>query len=186
MSVTNCASRVLPFYEAHDLPVLRILTDRGTEYCGRTETHDCQLFLAINDIDHTKRRHTHRRPMESASASTRQSYRSSTRLRFARSSMAILMSCNPIWTNGLNTTIMNVRIRARYAAGERQCRRYMMANKSGRRSSWFELELTVTTIEPGNCQIKSELLQLLAGGSITYKLNLRDSTDVWNNRNYFK
>jgi len=46
--------RVLPFYEAHNLPVLRILTDRGTEYCGRAETHDYQLFLAINDIDHTK------------------------------------------------------------------------------------------------------------------------------------
>ena len=46
--------RVLPFYEAHGLPVLRILTDRGTEYCGRAETHDYQLFLAINDIDHTK------------------------------------------------------------------------------------------------------------------------------------
>ena len=46
--------RVLPFYEAHDLPVLRILTDRGTEYCGRSETHDYQLFLAINDIDHSK------------------------------------------------------------------------------------------------------------------------------------
>jgi transposase InsO family protein len=46
--------RVLPFYEVHGLPVLRILTDRGTEYCGRAETHDYQLFLAINDIDHTK------------------------------------------------------------------------------------------------------------------------------------
>lgn len=46
--------RVLPFYEAHDLPVLRILTDRGTEYCGRAETHDYRLFLAINDIDHTR------------------------------------------------------------------------------------------------------------------------------------
>ncbi len=46
--------KVLPFYEAHQLPVLRILTDRGTEYCGRAETHHYQLFLAINDIDHTK------------------------------------------------------------------------------------------------------------------------------------
>ena len=46
--------RVLPFYEAHDLPVLRILTDRGTEYCGRAETHDYQFFLAINDMDHSK------------------------------------------------------------------------------------------------------------------------------------
>ena len=46
--------KVLPFYEQHDLPVLRILTDRGTEYCGRADRHDYQLFLAINDIDHTK------------------------------------------------------------------------------------------------------------------------------------
>jgi len=46
--------KVLPFYEEHQLPLLRILTDRGTEYCGKTETHDYQLYLAINDIDHTK------------------------------------------------------------------------------------------------------------------------------------
>ena len=46
--------RVLPFYEEHQLPLLRILTDRGTEYCGKAETHDYQLYLAINDIEHTK------------------------------------------------------------------------------------------------------------------------------------
>ena len=46
--------QVLPFYEEHGLPVLRIMTDRGTEYCGRPDKHDYQLFLAINDIDHTK------------------------------------------------------------------------------------------------------------------------------------
>jgi transposase InsO family protein len=46
--------RVLPFYEQHSLPVLRILTDRGTEYCGNVERHDYQLYLAVNEIDHTK------------------------------------------------------------------------------------------------------------------------------------
>jgi transposase InsO family protein len=46
--------KVLPFYEEHDLPVLRILTDRGTEFCGRLDKHDYQLFLGINDIEHTK------------------------------------------------------------------------------------------------------------------------------------
>lgn len=46
--------RVLPFYETQELPMLRILTDRGTEYCGKVEQHDYQLYLAINDIDHTK------------------------------------------------------------------------------------------------------------------------------------
>jgi transposase InsO family protein len=46
--------RVLPFFDGHQLPLLRILTDRGTEYCGKAETHDYQLYLAINDIDHTR------------------------------------------------------------------------------------------------------------------------------------
>lgn len=46
--------KVLPFYEKHELPLLRILTDRGTEYCGKAETHDYQLYMAINDIEHTK------------------------------------------------------------------------------------------------------------------------------------
>jgi transposase len=46
--------RVLPFYASQGLPMLRILTDRGTEYCGKVEQHDYQLYLAINDIDHTK------------------------------------------------------------------------------------------------------------------------------------
>tara|TARA_R110000737_G_scaffold247407_4_gene257544 strand:+ start:289 stop:1329 length:1041 start_codon:yes stop_codon:yes gene_type:complete len=46
--------KVLPYFEQYGLPMLRILTDRGTEYCGRVEHHDYQLYLAINDIDHTK------------------------------------------------------------------------------------------------------------------------------------
>ena len=51
--------RVLPMYEAHDLPLLRLLTDRGTEYCGRVEQHDYELFLAVNDIEHTKTKANH-------------------------------------------------------------------------------------------------------------------------------
>jgi transposase InsO family protein len=46
--------KVLPFFEKHELPVLRVLTDRGTEYCGKVEQHDYELYLAINDIEHTK------------------------------------------------------------------------------------------------------------------------------------
>lgn len=34
--------------------MLRILIDRGAEYCGKVEHHDYQLYLAINNIDHTK------------------------------------------------------------------------------------------------------------------------------------
>jgi transposase InsO family protein len=45
---------VLPFFESQQVPLLRVLTDRGTEYCGRLETHDYELYLGINDIEHTK------------------------------------------------------------------------------------------------------------------------------------
>lgn len=46
--------RVLPIYEQYNIPLMRILTDRGTEYCGAREHHEFQLYLAIEDIDHTK------------------------------------------------------------------------------------------------------------------------------------
>jgi len=51
--------RVIPFYESHDLPILRILTDRGTEYCGKPEQHDYQLMLAVFDIEHTRTKVRH-------------------------------------------------------------------------------------------------------------------------------
>ena len=38
----------------HGIPLCRILTDRGTEYCGRPGSHPYQLYLAIEDIDHTR------------------------------------------------------------------------------------------------------------------------------------
>ena len=46
--------RVLPFFEEHDLPLLRILTDRGSEYCGNREWHEYQLYLSVEGIEHTK------------------------------------------------------------------------------------------------------------------------------------
>jgi transposase InsO family protein len=45
---------VLPFYQAQQIDLLRILTDRGTEYCGAREHHEFELYLTIEDIDHTK------------------------------------------------------------------------------------------------------------------------------------
>lgn len=52
-------NRVLPFFEEHGMGVIRMLTDRGTEYCGKPETHDYQLYLALNDIEHTKTKARH-------------------------------------------------------------------------------------------------------------------------------
>jgi len=46
--------RVLPFFEEQEISLLRMLTDRGTEYCGNPEHHEYELYLAVEDIDHTR------------------------------------------------------------------------------------------------------------------------------------
>ena len=46
--------RVIPFFEEHEIPLLRVLTDRGTEYCGNREHHEYELYLAVEDVDHTR------------------------------------------------------------------------------------------------------------------------------------
>jgi transposase InsO family protein len=46
--------RVLPFFDGHDVKLLRVLTDRGTEYCGNPERHEFELYLAVEDVDHSR------------------------------------------------------------------------------------------------------------------------------------
>jgi transposase InsO family protein len=51
--------QVLPFFEQQEIPLLRVLTDRGTEYCGSLQHHEYELYLAIENIDHTKTKARH-------------------------------------------------------------------------------------------------------------------------------
>lgn len=46
--------RIVPFFDQHNISLLRVLTDRGTEYCGKIENHSYQLYLATEDIDHSR------------------------------------------------------------------------------------------------------------------------------------
>jgi transposase InsO family protein len=46
--------RVVPFFDEHEIPLSRVLTDRGTEYCGTPEHHEYELYLAVENIDHTR------------------------------------------------------------------------------------------------------------------------------------
>lgn len=62
MPVTAAAllnDRVLPFFEAHAIPLNRVRTDRGTEYCGAPERHEYELYLAVENIDHTRTKTRH-------------------------------------------------------------------------------------------------------------------------------
>lgn len=45
--------RVVPFFDSFGIPLLRVLTERGTEYYGDPEHHEYELYLAVEDIDHT-------------------------------------------------------------------------------------------------------------------------------------
>ena len=51
--------RVIPLFDEHGIDLLRILTDRGTEYCGKVENHSYQLYLAMEDIDHSRTKANH-------------------------------------------------------------------------------------------------------------------------------
>jgi transposase InsO family protein len=46
--------RVVPFYDAQEVKLTRVLTDRGTEYCGNPEHHEYELYLAVEDVDHSR------------------------------------------------------------------------------------------------------------------------------------
>jgi len=46
--------RVIPFFDEHDVRVDRVLTDRGTEFCGVHDRHEYELYLAVENIDHTR------------------------------------------------------------------------------------------------------------------------------------
>jgi hypothetical protein len=54
ITATALNHKILAFFKQQKLPMLGILTDRGTECCGRVDQHNYPLYLAINDIDHPK------------------------------------------------------------------------------------------------------------------------------------
>jgi transposase InsO family protein len=51
--------KVIPTFDEQQVDLLRILTDRGTEYCGKIENHPYQLYLAMEDIDHSRTKANH-------------------------------------------------------------------------------------------------------------------------------
>jgi len=51
--------KVVPWFEEEDVRILRMLTDRGTEYCGAREHHEYELYLTIEEMEHTKTKARH-------------------------------------------------------------------------------------------------------------------------------
>lgn len=112
--------KVLPFFEAHELPMLRILTDRGTEYCGRVEQHDYQFYLAINDIDHTKTKAMSPQTNGICERFHKTILNEFYQVTFRKNYMVLSKSCRKIWTNGWTTTTITVLIKEKCAVAERR------------------------------------------------------------------
>lgn len=51
--------RVLPFFAQHTVRLVRVLTDRGGEFCGLGDRHPYQVYLGLEDIEHTRTKAYH-------------------------------------------------------------------------------------------------------------------------------
>lgn len=125
--------RVLPFFAEQDVPMLRVLTDRGTEFCGKVEHHDYQLYLAINDIEHTKTRA--RRPQTNGICERfhKTILQEFYQITFRKKLYDNLEELRRIWTYGSLLIIMSEPIKEKCAMGERQWRHLLMENGFGLR-----------------------------------------------------
>src|ERR687893_367675 len=54
LTAADLNDRVIPFYDARNVKLCRVLTDRGTEYCGNPKHHEYELYLAVEDVDHSR------------------------------------------------------------------------------------------------------------------------------------
>lgn len=126
--------RVLPFYAEQELPMLPILTDRGTEYCGVLDKHDYQLYLAINDIEHarTKARHPQTNGICECFHKTilQEFYQPTFRRKLCCSTLEELQADQDIWLNYYNNE--------RTHQGKMCCGRTQMATLPDGKKIWQE------------------------------------------------
>ena len=111
--------KLLPAFAKQGMSVIRILTDRGTEYCGKPETHDYQLYLALNDIEHTKTKAFHPQTNSICERFHKTILDEFYRVTFRRTSCTPRLRCyRPIWMTGFDTTTITEHIRARCVSDE--------------------------------------------------------------------
>ncbi len=175
--------RVLPFFEEHEIPLLRVLTDRGTEYCGQREHHEYELYLAVENIDHSRTKARHPQTNGICERFHRTIRKSFMPQHFAKSSTPVWRNCRRIWMTGLPSTIGHARTRASTAMAKprrrpswsrflwrgRRCWTQLFPphrSQSGalRSGAQAEVRPRVRPLDQPVCQIKSELLHLKVQG----------------------
>ena len=114
--------RLLPFFASHDMGIIRMLTDRGTEYCGTVETHDYELYLGINNIEHTKTKARHPQTNGICERFHKTVLNEFYQVAFRRNSTTLWTSYRQTLTSGWTTITITVRIKAKCVVAERQCK----------------------------------------------------------------
>ena len=99
--------RVIPFFDERGIKLQRTLADRGAEYCGKPENPAYQLYLAVEDIDHSRTKANIPSSTVSVSGFTRPCRTSATACSSGRNCTGAWRSCSPTWMLGWRSTIGN-------------------------------------------------------------------------------
>jgi transposase InsO family protein len=114
--------RVLPLFDEHNVKLLRVLTDRGSEYCGNPERHEYELYLAVEDIDHSRTKTKSPQTNGICERFHKTVLNEFYRVASAKRCIVRLMSCRPISICGSVSTMSTVLIRDVGASGKPRCR----------------------------------------------------------------
>jgi len=124
--------RVLPFFAEHEIPLSRILTDRGSEYCGAPDRHPYELYLAVEDIDHTRTKAKSPQTNGICERFHKTLLNEFYRVAFRKTSAS--SSCKATWMRSWTTTTSAVRIKDAGALARPPCRRFTTPWRGLRRS----------------------------------------------------
>lgn len=119
--------RVIPFFDGQNVPLLRILTDRGTEYCGKPENHAYQLYLGIENIQEL--RPILHKLMAYARGFIKLCKMSVTILSLERKSTVLWKICRLMLIIGCVLTMRQGLIQANIAMAKHLCKLFLIANK---------------------------------------------------------
>jgi transposase InsO family protein len=123
--------KVLPLFADYEMGLIRILTDRGTEYCGRPEAHDYQLYLALNEIEHTKTKVRHPQTNGICERFHKTILNEFYQVTFRKKIYLSMEGCRRTWMTGCMTTITNVLIKEKCVVVAHQFRHSLTERRRG-------------------------------------------------------
>ena len=117
---------MIPLFESYDVKLLRILTDRGSEYCGNPERHEYELYLAVEDIDHSRTKTKSPQTNGICERFRKTVLNEFYRIAFRKRCIVQLTSCRPISMGGCANTTRRGHIKGAGASAKRRCRHSLM------------------------------------------------------------